>query len=53
MKHRYEIQGADILPDNPDEVWERGEDGLLHLVDIDAIMNKDGDCGLLTEDETT
>lgn len=52
MKHRYEIQGADISPHNPDEIWERGEDGLLHLVDIDALLDK-GDCGLLTEDETT
>lgn len=76
MKH-HEAQGADINPDAPDEVWERGEDGALHLVDevvlpmakqvatrpptaqsaglwrgaLDALMNQDGDCGLLTEDE--
>lgn len=48
---KYESQGNDVLPDAPDEVWERGEDGLLHLVDIDALMNQNGDCGLLTEDD--
>ena len=51
MRHKYEPQGADINPDAPDEVWEAGEDGKLHLLDIDALMNQSGDCGLLTEDE--
>ena len=50
MRHKYELQGADINPDAPDEVWEAGEDGKMHLIDIDALLNKDGDSGLLEEE---
>lgn len=49
MKRHYEMQGAYLTPDTPDEVYERGEDGKLHLIDIDALLDK-GDSGLL-EDE--
>lgn len=47
---KHEKQGAYLTPEAPDEVWEKGEDGKLHLVDIDALMNQSGDCGLLEED---
>lgn len=50
MKHKHETQGAYLTPDAPDEVYERGEDGKLHLVDIDALMNQSGDSGLLEEE---
>ena len=46
---KHEMQGAYLAPDTPDEVYERGEDGKLHLIDIDALMDK-GDSGLLEEE---
>lgn len=50
MKHRLESQGVYLSPDTPDEVYERGEDGLLHLVDVDELLNRSGDSGLLEDD---
>ena len=50
MKHKLESRGAYLTPDTPDEVYERGDDGKLHLLDIDALLDK-GDSGLLTTDE--
>ena len=49
VRRRLESQGAYLTPDTPDEVWERGEDGKLHLLDIDALLDK-GDSGLLEDD---
>lgn len=49
MKRHYESQGTYLTPDAPDEVYERGEDGKLHLIDIDALLDK-GDSGLLEDD---
>ena len=49
MRCKLEPQGTDIDRTQPDEVWERGDDGHLHLLDIDALLQGD-DSGLLEEE---
>ena len=50
MRRKLEPQGVDIDRTQPDEVYERGDDGHLHLLDIDALLNQSGDSGLLEEE---